>query len=319
VLAALVAVDLWTVARKYWIFSAPGRVLFASDPAIDFMRAAKEPGRVVSADFTGSAVARDPTFFGAAFMGHRVRSVTGYHGNELGRYQTLIGPRHERGFRPEFWRHENVHYLYTTLPDSLITQAASQLGWRGQFTKLVGPVRNAVGSTVYLYRVPGDNRAAWVATAMVKGNDDQALATVLDERFDPERAAIIDTAASIQVANLTTVPASAGVKASVTLYEPGRINVQLDNAVPAGAALVVSENYFPGWHARANGQSASVVRANFNLIGVVLPAGAREVQLSFTDPAYEKGKTVTLIALLVTLLAIAAGVVVDRRRVAPAV
>jgi hypothetical protein len=154
---------------------------------------------------------------------------------------------------------------------------------------------------------------------MVKGTDDQALATVLDPRFEPGRAAIIDTAASVPVTSLTTVPPSAGVKANVTEYAPRRINVQLDAPVQAGTALVVSENYFPGWQASVSGQRATVVRANYNLIGVVLPAGAREVQLTFTDSAYESGKAITLVALALAIAAIGAGVFLDRRRLAPAV
>jgi LPXTG-motif cell wall-anchored protein len=81
-------------------------------------------------------------------------------------------------------------------------------------------------------------------------------------------------------------------------------------------ALVVSENYFPGWRASVSGQDVPVFRANYNLIGVVLPAGAREVQLRFTDPAYQTGKTVTLIALGLAVAVLIAGLLFDRRRMA---
>ena len=128
---------------------------------------------------------------------------------------------------------------------------------------------------MYLYRLPGENPAAWVASAIVKGTDDQALATVLDPRFDPSRAAIVDTAAPMTAAQPSSIPAASGVQARVTRYEPGIINVDLDKPVASGTALVVSENYFPGWRDVANGQSAVVTRANFNLIGVALPGRVR--------------------------------------------
>jgi hypothetical protein len=323
-LAVLVVTDLWSVEHNYWIFSPPAKKIFASDPAIEAMRASREPGRAVVWDPLQSSADGDVVFGvdtfgkGDGLMVHRVRSVTGYHGNELGRYQQLLATA-QNPLSTQFWRHENVHFLYTTVPDSIMPQAMAQLRWPSAPTKLLGPVRNAAGTVVYLYRVPGDNPAAWVASAMVKGTDDQALATVLDSRFEPGRAAIIDTAASVPVTSLTTVPAPAGVKANVTEYAPRRINVQLDAPVQAGAALVVSENYFPGWQASVSGQRATVVRANYNLIGVVLPAGAREVQLTFTDSAYESGKTITLVALALAIVAIAAGAFLDRRRLAPAV
>jgi uncharacterized membrane protein YfhO len=57
-----------------------------------------------------------------------------------------------------------------------------------------------------------------------------------------------------------------------------------------------------------------VARANFNLIGVALPEGARTIQLRFTDAAYQKGKVLTLAALAVALLVLVLGIVIDRRR-----
>ena len=317
-LAAAVAIDLWSVERLYWRFSEPASVMYASDPAIDYVRSAGTPGRVITWDPLRAARNGDAIFRGDALMVHGIRMVAGYHGNELGRYQRLLDANALGSppcyCKPELWRHENVQYLYTTVPDSLIGGIATQLRLAAGFRKLVGPVRNASGTEVYLYRVPGDNPAAWVTSAMVKGTDEQALATVLDPRFEQTRAAIIDPDAALRIPELTTVPVPSGVQAQVTRYDAGRIDVRLSAEPPAGAALVVSENFYPGWRATAAGQELPAVRANFNLIGVPLSTGVREVQLRFVDPAYGTGKGITLIALAVALAAVIAGVVLDRRR-----
>ena len=318
-LALLVTADLWSIERRYWIFSDRGSRLFASDPAIDAIRSAPEPGRVIAFDPLGTANYRDPLFYGSAFMAHRVRDLQGYHGNELGRYRRLLERgsrfRGDDGLRQELWRHENVHYLYSTLPDSLMSVASQQLGWQGEFKLVVGPVQNAMGATVYLYRVPGENPAAVVASAMAKASDDEALATVLNPAFDQRRFAIVDPDANVPAVTLATLPPAANASAKVTRYEPREIDVQLDKPVGSGMALVVSENFFPGWRASVSGQDAAVFRANYNLIGVVLPAGAREIQLRFSDPAYGTGKAVTLVALALAVALLIAGVVLDRRRV----
>jgi uncharacterized membrane protein YfhO len=96
-------------------------------------------------------------------------------------------------------------------------------------------------------------------------------------------------------------------------YAAGRANIALSAPAPAGSALVVSENYFPGWQASVDGRAAPVYRADYNLIGIPLPAGARTVELSFRDPAVATGKAITLVALAIALLALAAGLVRDRR------
>jgi hypothetical protein len=325
-LLVTVGLDLWSIERLYWPFDSPASVLFASDPAIDTVRAAKEPGRVLALDFIGTAQdVRDPAFVGDALMAHGVRSLLGYHGNELGRYEHLLDkPAPDASYPPDqiinpaIWGHENVRYLYTTLPDSVMTKLQAQLHLAETPVKLVGPVRDAAGVPVYLYRLPGDNPPAWVATAPVRATDDQALATVRDARFDPTRAALVDSSIDANASSPNAPPPPATQKATTPRFDPGAIDVQIEPPAVAGEVLVVSENYYPGWHATIDGKPAAAERMNYNLIGVPLPAGARAIQLRFTDAAYETGKLVTIVALLAALIVWIGGGVSDRRTTAPA-
>ncbi|HYD54966.1 MAG TPA: YfhO family protein, partial [Gemmatimonadaceae bacterium] len=312
-LAAVVAVDLWTIERQYWLFSPPARELYAADPATEHLRRHATDGRVLVLAQTGEGLAeRDPYFGGDAagrgtgLMVHGIRSINGYHGNQLGRYDRLVYARTEQGpitLSPTFWRHENVRYLYT---NAAIAQP--------EFKRLLGPVRNSAGSTVYLYELPGRNPPAWVASTIVEAPDTLVVEAVLDPRFDPARLAVVSDTAPVEASRPTGAVAPATIEAaSVTRPTPSRIEVALSGPAPAGSALVVSENYFPGWEATVDGRAARTVRANYNLIGVPLTAGARRVSLVFHDPAYGRGKTLTLVALALSLAAIVAGVLVGRR------
>ena len=314
VLAVVVAVDLWSIAREYWMFSPPARELYASDPAIERLRAEREPGRVVVlAQGDSGRAARDPYFGtdglgkGTGFMVHRIRSVTGYHGNELGRYQALSETPMPGGgivlATPMFWRHENARFLYTNLP---VADSALKL--------LIGPVRNSAGSTVYLYRLPGDNPFAWVTPAVTKAPDADVRAAVLDPRFDARRIAVFDTSATVSAAPVTALPEPLPITTSTSGYRPGGARVALSAPAPAGSALVVSENFFPGWLASVDGRSTPVHRVDFNLIGVPLPAGARVVDLSFRDPALVTGRLVSIVAVVLAFAALAFGLLADRRR-----
>jgi Bacterial membrane protein YfhO len=324
--AAIVLLDLWSIERLYWQFDAPASVLYTSDAAIDSVRAATEPGRVVALDFTGEGDAvADPAFSGDGLMSHDVRTLIGYHGNELDRYEKLLDrPAPDARYpldqqvNPAIWRQENVQYLYTTLPDSLMPQLQAQAKWPELPRKIVGPVRDAAGAPVFLYRLPGDNPAAWVATATVKATDDQAVATVRDIRFDPSRAALVDPAVEPNASSPTAPPPPAPQKATTTRFEPGAVDVRIEPAATAGEALLISENFYPGWHATIDGKAATAERMNYNLIGVPLSAGATSVQLRFTDAAYETGKLVTIVALLAALIVWIGGGMVDRRVTAPA-
>ena len=313
-LTAIVAVDLWSIAREYWQFSPPASVLYASDPAVEMLRRETQPGRVLVAAVSDSGLAHPDPYYGGDAQGrgtglmiHGIRSLAGYHGNELGRYQKLFEGRLESGQpavgTPMFWRHENARYLYTNQP---LADSALKL--------MIGPVKNSAGSTVYLYRLPGDNPYAWVTPAITKAPDPDAQAAVLDPRFDPLRIAVFDTAAAVQAPPVTALPERLGIATTTSNFGPGKATIALGAPAPAGSALVVSENYYPGWQATVDGKPAGAYRADFNLIGVPLPAGARSIVLTYRDPAIAVGRTITLLALAIALAGLAAGVAADRRR-----
>jgi len=94
--------------------------------------------------------------------------------------------------------------------------------------------------------------------------------------------------------------------------------VQIDLSAPApkGSSLIVSENYYPGWIATADGKPARLGRADYSMIGVELPEGVRTIDLRFTSPAYERGKTITWLAIAIGFLMLGAGVWRDRRSLA---
>ena len=307
----VVLLDQVSVLRTYWMFSPPARQLFASDATIDYVKkaTATNPGRVLDLPATqATSVPRDANLGKAGLMAHGIRQALGYHGNELRRYQDLYGGESEgRNIgNPNYWQLANIRYLLADYPTAPLEGA-----------KLVaGPARDAAGSMVYLYELPGDNRAAWVAPAIIKAADSVALTTIMDPRFPVHSVAIFGDSADVKTVSLNAPPAPLDLPVTVTRYDAGAISLSLGKPAPAGSALVVSENFYPGWTATADGKPVTAARAMYSLIGVPLPEGARAVELRFVSASYERGRTITLIAMVLAVLLLAGGAVADRRRVA---
>ncbi|HET9424678.1 MAG TPA: hypothetical protein VFO55_04840 [Gemmatimonadaceae bacterium] len=320
-LVAVVVIDLWSIERLYWQWMPPASRTFASDPAIDSIKAdiarSGEPGRTILLPMGQGLDPYDTYFRKRALMNHLVRTVEGEQGNELDIYRRMTQlDSGQVTFRPTFWRHENVRYVYTGVDEATMAQIGAQLG-APPFTKLAGPVRNANGSMVFAYRVGMPNPYAWVAGGAVKAQPEQVLPTILDPRFNPALAAIVDTGQSIPATDPGQLVPSAA-SARVTSYAPGKVSVELTQPATEGSVLVVSENYYPGWTATSGSVDLPLSRANYNLIGVSLPAGTRQVELSFADAAYARGRIVTFVALAVAALLLMAGIVMNRRaRVEP--
>ncbi|MEO7359941.1 MAG: YfhO family protein, partial [Gemmatimonadaceae bacterium] len=306
-LLGVLALDLWSIERNYWMFSERAEKLYASDSIIEYLQNEKEPGRVIALPLSNNMASHDPFLTGDALMHLGVRGVLGYHGNELGRYQTLTGK--DDGMQslanPNFWALTNARYLYTNLAD--VPFSGSKL--------VAGPVRNAAGTMTFLYRLPGDLPAAWVVPTVVKASDGSTLATVLNPLFNVKRAAIFDSASNVvSKAASANMPEPLNIPVTFSRYDAGAIDLKLNGQAPAGAALVVSENYFPGWNATVDGTPVEVSRADYTLIGIPLPANAQNISLRFTSAPYLRGKTITIVALLLACGAFVAGFLVDRKR-----
>jgi hypothetical protein len=324
-LAVVVAGDFWSVLRHYWQFVPGAASVYATDPAIDFMRQDGEDGRVYARQLTYNAAWRDPFLEGDALMIHRIRHVAGYHGNELGRYQQLSGLDQAHlpaialsGLRSML----NVRYIYSDAGpedrlerfglDATVTDVAP--GAR----HVLGPVQNAAGSQVHLYRFDDEMSPAWVASRIVKAPDDAVLGTIYNRLFTSDVlrqvALFADDSPVEGPTEMTSLPPPSPVRTQVTRTGPGRMSISLDTPAPAGSALVISENYYPGWQGTVDGRQVPTARANYALIGVQLPEGATRVELAFSSAPYRQGRLLTAIAVLAAGILVVAGALTSRRR-----
>ena len=317
-IALLTALDLFVVDHQYWTFSPPAAQLYHSDAALDYLRNLKQPGRVLALEMQDGG---DYALYdGAELMTHRALNPLGYHGNEIARFNTLVGIPQGSGPNDESRRliltNSNIRRLTAT---QYILANSNRLSTMiPGITQVAGPpAEDPTGATNYLYRLPEPAPFAWVAPVIVKAPDEAVLAAVTDPRFNVETAALFDPSAPVTgVANVTNLPQPTGIAVRFNAYSAGRMSMDLESAAPVGAALVVAENFYPGWSATVDGKQAAIGRAQYSMIGVQLPAGARHIELEFASQPYETGKAVTWAAILITLLALAGGALMERRRIA---
>ena len=309
-LAVVIVADLWSVERLYFNFSEPAAVIYASDPAIEHIQREPEPVRVINNAFAAGEVFHDPNLDFDGLMSHNVRVVLGYHGNEIRHYQRLTAKaqQYRQIMNPAVWGLLNVKYIYTNIDD---------LGIPGA-TVAVGPVRTAMGSTVWLHQLPGEHPFAWVAPVIAKFADDAVAEAFAAPTFPYRSVALLPPESETMAQTLTAMPAPLDLRARTTSYAPGRISIELEAPAPEGSALVVSENFYPGWSATVDDQPATAERANLSLIAVALPAGARRIELAFDSERYHAGARLTVTIIGFAVLMLVAGLLFDRGILPPA-
>lgn len=297
----LVGGDLWRAGRPFWQWSRPAAQQAAADDVTRYLNAVKPPYRVLMCG----------PYNGDALMAHSIPDALGYHGFDLAAYDGLVG-----GSASDCRANPNIlHLQLWNLLAIRYLVVADSAGLPAGLHRVLGPVTTGLGAPAYLYEIANPGPYARVVPAGVKADTDQIVPTLLDPRMDYDKFVIFDPGQPVNplpVTNIADITKSPS-RATVTAWQPGRMTVALDPAPPQDSYLLVAENWYKDWHARVDGDTATVLRGDQSLIVVPVRAGSRQVELWFAAADYERGKHVTE-ASAVLLLLLAAVPLARRRR-----
>ncbi|MDY3979041.1 MAG: YfhO family protein [Tidjanibacter sp.] len=212
------------------------------------------------------------------------RSVGGYHGAKLARYQDLIDYQLSRR-NPEAYNMLNTKYFITTNRETGQTEAVLN---------------------------PDANGAAWFVDNIVWADSAEAEMRALDTVSTRSTAVVARRFEKI----LEGKPLGEG-KIELLDYTPNRLVYQYDSA--EGGVAVFSEIYYPkGWSARVDGRESDFFAADYVLRAMPLPAGRHTVEFRFRAPNFELTEWITM-AFSITILcglALYVAAVLVRRRIA---
>jgi hypothetical protein len=300
VVGLVIVVELWSVERHYIRFSPPASQLFPADGVVALVKQDSDPGRVLA--YHGAYQGKN------YFMIHGVREVLGYSGQEIHRYDELLGGKN-------VW--DNLFSLNENL-FKIIAVKYVVLDRPLEHPRLV-PVADSMLATVgggraIVYRYTDAAPFAYLVANAVKVPDEQLLPTVLDPRFDPTSLLLVPEDSPAGASGVDSIPPRA--TNTVTIEEPhaGAFRFAIDPAPTKPAYLYVAENHYPEWKATVDGAEAPVLRAQHSMMAVPVPAGASEVRLEFKAATYAKARIVSLSVLLGLLAVGMVQLVASRRR-----
>jgi hypothetical protein len=287
--AVATLVDLYVVDKRLMapVLGPPRQLTAAAerDEVIDFLLSKKAEGEFrifPSTDFQSNR-----------YAGFRIASLGGYHAAKTQLYQEFLDADSGRAvLSPIAWRLLNVRYLVVNgllPPEYGFTEA-----FRGQ-SELV-------------YEFPPALPRVTLVPAFRVVPHAQQLALYTDRTHDPASVTLLEKDPGI-------VPTAHG-RARVAEYGLNRVLVETDAEGPT--ILRLADLDFPGWRVTIDGKPGEILRADYMLRAVALPAGPHRVEFVFHDLAFEKGLGISLAALAVILGAFGYGVWRERRRTPPA-
>jgi hypothetical protein len=117
---------------------------------------------------------------------------------------------------------------------------------------------------------------------LVLGTPADAIGAVLETGFDPAATAVLETDPGIQA----TAGAAPG-RASWNERSPE--DIQIDVEADADSIVVVRSSYDDSWTATVDGRVAPVLPTDGFLLGVAVPKGEHQVQLTYLDRTIGRG------------------------------
>ena len=141
----------------------------------------------------------------------------------------------------------------------------------------------------------------------VIADSEKQLARLTDPQFNPHTTLLLDADPGI------AADASAPPSTTVGIIEFKPMRVSLKTSLKSPGILMLNDRYDAGWLATVDGAPAKIMRANFIMRAVTLPAGDHRVVFTFSAPASSLLITQAIWAAIVFGL-IATGVRALRRR-----
>lgn len=222
------------------------------------------------------------------------RSLGGYHGAKLKRYQELI----EFQLGAAMQRVGDLLQSGTSLPqiDSLLAKEGV-LNMLNTRYLIYNPERAPIRNTNAL-------GAAWFVDE-VKWQQNADAEIMALSAFDPARTALVDERYRSIIGD-APVTADPSASAELTAYETNKLTYTVRSQ--AGGVVVFSEIWYgPDWQASIDGQPVEHARVDYVLRGLRVPAGEHEVVFSIHSKPFHSSRPYMMAAsALVLLLALGA-------------
>ncbi|UCF19543.1 MAG: hypothetical protein JSU87_16745 [Gemmatimonadota bacterium] len=283
-LVVLSILDLLRIDSQFIQVINPA-LIYPRDDTTEYLlerSAVEEPFRVFQ--LPGSAVYRLNHF---AF--HGLEQLQGHHGNELGRYRDLMARAQSPESLLRILRLLNVRYIVSGAP-------------------IQGPGLREVyrGRRSLVYELARSFPRAFLVSRIETLPDSLILDRLLSSDFDPASEMILTQEHDGE--------SYRQVQGTVRWLErdPNGYALEVDSDQPG--YLVISDNHYPAWEVEVDGINQPLLRADYTMRALQIPAGRHQVRLQFRSSLLRASMWTTGISLILALGLVGGSLAHSRRR-----
>ena len=290
-LVALASVDLFAQARLYNPF-VPRDWVYPPTDAVTWLR--RQPGMFRISGVSPPVDEEHPRldWYDRRYKGDSLPPNTAMPLRLYdARGRTSLFPRWIREYAERVTGNDDIRVLFDYRADEHRQHMVNLLGARYVLspTPLAGDQFALVHDAPL--RVYENKRAVphvFVASEVEVVADDAAALRRLATEPPPLDHVLVDR-------ELPPSPASSLATAEITSYEPNEVRVRI--TTQGGGYLVLSDTWFPGWNAYADGEPRPIARANYLMRCVPLKPTDTEVRFVYEPQAFRTGLFLSLTGL----------------------
>lgn len=261
-LGALILIDLWTVDKRFLNDDS----FVKKEKAYEFVPTPADELILQDTDPDYRVLNLTTNTFNESTTSYFHKSIGGYSPAKLRRYQDIIEYHFAKGMNMNVLNMLNTRYF--------IVPGQNQ-------SPVVQRNPNALGN-------------AWFVDSLkwVNGPDEEIVAIT---EFNPSTTAYIDKCWKESLSGLPDVTISdTSSYIRLTNYaNPGNLIYESDN--PNAQLAVFSEVYYKTWRAYIDGKEAPLVRVNYILRGLAVPAGKHAIEFKCVDDVFIQAQKVSKI------------------------
>jgi hypothetical protein len=286
ILTLLLVIDLWTVDRRYLDadrFERPSIIQKTFAPSVADAIILKDQSQYRVLNLTTSP------FNDNSPTSYFHKSIGGYHGAKMERYQELIDTAINHNLE-----------LIQTVGGTAKSLEEFQSAFKGT------SALNMLNTRYLIYNPeappllnPYSLGNAWfVEKPLIVENANQEISLI--NTMNPAKEAAIDKIFQNQVVK-SSYPVLENEKIDLVSYQPDELVYK--SSAKEEKLAVFSEIYYPkGWKSYVDGKESKYFRTNYVLRGMVVPAGDHEIKFTFRPASYIIGNKISLVSSLLLIL-----------------
>jgi hypothetical protein len=291
-LGIFILADLWPVASRYLDSSNfVSKAQYNSPPA----KSSADEQILADKSLDYRVLNLSTSTFNDAATSYYHKSIGGYHGAKLKKYQEII----------DFHLDKEINAFYNGLneaaqSDSLMLIHTAKLGVLNMLnTKYV--IVPAKDQTFAIPNPQANGNAWFVKNIKTVANSDSEIVALY--HLDTKRDVVIQE--KNKLPNESIVYSTDG-KISLQSYKPNDLVYDTDSKEKSFA--VFSEIYYPnGWNAYIDGSLSKHTCVNYILRGMEVPAGKHKIEFKFEPSSYKTGNIIALFGSILLIIFVGIG------------